>query len=67
MANITNFHVVPATDRWQIVRNGVLFAECQSKRFAIDFGRKMAAKHGAALVIHPMNTTDRMAYQPKSA
>jgi hypothetical protein len=53
MANITNFHVVPATDRWQIIRDGVLFAECQSKKFAVSFGRKMAMKHGTALVIHP--------------
>jgi Uncharacterized protein conserved in bacteria (DUF2188) len=67
MTNITNFHVVPATDRWQIVRNGVLFAECQSRKFAIDFGRKVAAKHGAALVIHPMSMADSAACQLKTA
>jgi hypothetical protein len=67
MTSITNFHVVPATDRWQIVRNGVLFAECQSKKFAVDFGRKMAAKHGAALVVHPMNMTDSISGQLKTA
>ena len=53
MTNNSNFHVIPAEDRWQIVRDGVLFAECQNKKFAITCGRKMAAKHGAALVIHP--------------
>jgi hypothetical protein len=67
MTSITNFHVVPVTDRWQIVRNGVLFAECQSKKFAVDFGRKMAAKHGAALVIHPMSMPDSVVGVLKTA
>ncbi len=47
-----SFHVQLEHGLWQISRNGILFARCQNKVQAVKSARRLAAKHGAIVVVH---------------